>query len=299
VIWVLMKTLDNIFSEFDLENNLILRLNNKKIIQWLLDYLKKSGLNQDILQWLSNLLDKYHKLSSEDFENKLKELIVRWWFSENVAIKFKKLILDFIDWNFDIGLRSNKIFSEWMTELDVVYNGVLKFLEWFDIKRFKVVKDFSIIRGLDYYTGTVFETFVEWCGNLWSICSWGRYDNLTGYIDSKKNYFSWVGGSIGINRLFSWLVSRIWWVTKFEDKYLIVNFGFGDSFIKSFELMVKFLKEWKIVEIYPRSERLKKQFKYADKKRFRYVITMGEDEIKRWVYKIKDMETGQEEERDL
>ena len=295
VVWVLMKTLDNIFSKFKLSNKLILRINNKKIIQGLLEYLKKSGLKENVLEWLTGLLDKYHKLSSKDFEYRLKKLIIDWWYSENVAEKFVKLILDFIDWKFDIGLQSNKIFTEGISELDVVYSGVLRFLEWFGINRIEVVKDYSIVRWLDYYTWVVFETFIQWNENLGSICSGWRYDNLTGYIDSKKNYFNGVGGSIGVNRLFDWLKEQTnFW--KYEEKYLFLNFGFWENFQKVFQLYTKFLKEGKICSIYPTPDKLKKQFKYADKAGYKYVVILGEDEIKQGVYKIKDLESGKESE---
>ncbi len=295
VVWVLMKTLDNIFSKFKLSNKLILRINNKKIIQGLLEYLKKSGLKENVLEWLTGLLDKYHKLSSKDFEYRLKKLIIDWWYSENVAEKFVKLILDFIDWKFDIGLQSNKIFTEGISELDVVYSGVLRFLEWFGINRIEVVKDYSIVRWLDYYTWVVFETFIQWNESLGSICSGWRYDNLTGYIDSKKNYFNGVGGSIGVNRLFDWLKEQTnFW--KYEEKYLFLNFGFWENFQKVFQLYTKFLKEGKICSIYPTPDKLKKQFKYADKAGYKYVVILGEDEIKQGVYKIKDLESGKESE---
>jgi histidyl-tRNA synthetase len=71
-----MKTLDDIFSSFNLSNKLILRINNKKVIQGLLEYLAKSGLKKELLNSLTILLDKYHKLLSNDFENKLKKLIL-------------------------------------------------------------------------------------------------------------------------------------------------------------------------------------------------------------------------------
>jgi histidyl-tRNA synthetase len=135
------------------------------------------------------------------------------------------LILGFIEGNFDITLQSNEIFAEGIAELDVVYNGILTFLKGLDINRVEVIKDFSIVRGLDYYTGIVFETFIEGSENLGSICSGGRYNNLTGYIEPKKNYFNGVGGSIGVNRLFDWLLDNIV-LAEYEDKYLFLNFGF-------------------------------------------------------------------------
>jgi histidyl-tRNA synthetase len=93
--------------------------------------------------------------------------------------------------------------------------------------------------------------------------------------------------------LFDWLLDNIV-LAEYEDKYLFLNFGFWESFQKIFQLYTKFLKDGRRCSIYPVPDKLKKQFKYADKQGYKYVVILWEDEIKQGVYKIKDMETGRE-----
>ena len=296
VIGVLMYALNKIFEKVDLNIQLKLVINNKKIIQWFLDYLAKSGLSQDILQNLVILLDKYHKLTLDEFKKQLIQLILQNGFSTNVANKFVEIVLNFINGNFDLWLEKQEIFNHWIAELDVIYNRVKRFVESFNLNNIDIVKDYSIVRGLDYYTWVVFETFIVWNEKLWSICSWWRYDWLTSYIKKTKDQFNWVWWSIWVNRLFDFILENLKENIFDEENYLIINFGFGDIFEKNYKLFESFINSWKRAEIYPYPDKLKKQFKYADKKWIRYVVIMGEDEIKKWVYKIRDMETGQEEE---
>ncbi len=150
--------------------------------------------------------------------------------------------------------------------------------------------DFSIVRGLDYYTWIVFETFIFWDEKLGSIGSWWRYDNLTTYIDPKTS-FSWVWFSIWVTRLEEYLFDKISKdnLPKTTSEYLIINFE--ETINKSLELYMKMIWEWQSVEFYPCSDKLSKQFKYADKKWIKYSIILWQNELDKWVYSIKEMKT--------
>ncbi len=295
IIWVLMLTLSKIFKSLNLDTKITLRLNNRKIIDWILEYFSKIWFSENFKKSFINLLDKFWKIWEDKFYQELKKLVLNDGKSENVYEKLKEILNDENKLKQELQFAKVDIFFEGESELDVVYSWVSQFLEIFwERDRFFIVKDLTIVRGLDYYSWTVFETFIKGGESIWSICSWWRYDNLTGYIDPKKDYFSWVWGSIWINRLFDFILEKL--SIQREEKYLIVNFGFWDIFVKNFRLMRKLIEEGKIVEIYPYPEKLKKQFRYADKMGYKYVITMGEDEVKKWIYKIKNLETGEEEE---
>ena len=151
-------------------------------------------------------------------------------------------------------------YQDWLEELKEVLWYVSKLKSSMNLS-FERVVDLKIIRGLDYYTWTIFEANFKSDEGIWSICWWGRYKNLTWYIDPKKNDYCWVGGSIGI--------SRILW--KIFDE-----------------------KENNKKTIYPESEKLWKQFWYADKKWIPYVVVYGWWEKEQGVYKIKDMNTWEE-----
>ena len=155
--------------------------------------------------------------------------------------------------------------------------------------------DLQIIRGLDYYSGTVFEAMLkndEW---LWSICGWWKYDHLTWYLNPKKDVYAWFWGSIWISRLLSKIFGEE--SEKIEQKtateYLFLNFPETNSQI--LKLMDKFQKEWKNCELYYQADKLGKQFGYADKKWIPYVVILWDWELGDWIYKIKNMQSWEEE----
>jgi len=106
---------------------------------------------------------------------------------------------------------------------------------------YKIVFDPYIIRGLDYYTGTVYETFLDDDLALGSISSGGRYENLTGYINPKKKNFSGVGGSIGLSRLVFLILETFKPEHTTQTKYLFVNFT--ETLTQTANLMLDFAKD--------------------------------------------------------
>ncbi len=158
-----------------------------------------------------------------------------------------------------------------------------------------VVYDVSIVRGLWYYTDIVFETFIENEMNLWSICSGGWYEDFTKFID-PKNVFSGIGGSIGLSRLMEIVLEQ---KSETEDLESYMFLNFEETFDDILSLYQKFLSEWKICELYPLEAKFGKQLEYADKKWCRYAVILGADEVKKWKYQIKDLKSGEVEEKSL
>ena len=150
---------------------------------------------------------------------------------------------------------------------------------------------------MDYYTGTVYETFLNNYRELGSVCSGGRYENLAEYYTDKK--LPGVGISIGLTRLFY----------KLNELGLIKaeKYSMADILIvpmtENLEVPIKLansLRELNInTEIYLNDKKLKAKMKYADKLKIPYVIVMGDDEINSNKVKIKNMETGEELEANL
>ena len=267
---VIGEALKYIFEEFDLKEQIIIKINSKKIINSLI---KRVGLNEQASNILG-LLDKYYKLDSSDFESMLYK--IAW---KEKWQQLLKLVTD--------GDSLLDILEEW-TEIRSQLDELKKWKHslWLDKMSFEF--DPFIVRWLDYYTGMVFETFVDGKRELGSIASGGRYEGLTSYIQPKTN-FGGVWWSIGVNRLFSWIKQIVdvdWW----QDKYLITRF----EGIDITEIVNKLLNEKKEIEIYPNTDGLKKQFKFANKKKIRYVVVVGEEEVGKGVYKIKDLKSGEE-----
>ena len=153
--------------------------------------------------------------------------------------------------------------------------------------------DLTIARGLDYYTGTVYETFLNNYRELGSICSGGRYENLAEYYTDKK--LPGVGVSIGLTRLFYKLneLGLIKSTKKSISEVIII------PMIENLEEPIKLATELRNLgintEIYSNNKKLKAKMKYADKLQIPYVIVIGEDEINTNKIKLKNMETGNEE----
>jgi histidyl-tRNA synthetase len=274
VIFVILQTLKDIFKQLWLNNSFKIYVNNKKIISWYLS----SFVDNSLINLVIWLIDKKDKLPKDRFIQEFEKLGLN-------STQINK-ILEFINYSSLDDLKSdNGLVQEWIKEMKEIFSyfeklGILDYVKL----------DFSIMRGLDYYTGIVFETFIEWERSLGSVASGGRYENFTKFIDPKIS-LSWVGGSIWISRLESFIFDNVKFDKKTTTDYLIVNFEQTQK--EALWLYKKLLSEWKSVEFYPKSDKLSKQFKYADKKKIPYVIILGEDELAQWVYQIKNMNTGE------
>ena len=277
IIFTLTNTLKQIFSTFNLDYSFKVKINNKKIIT---GFLKGIWLEDKITQ-ITTIIDKKDKISPEEFTKLLQQ---------------EQLTPDQIDQIFTFISSDLENISQLSQEPEFLagieeLKEVLNYLGKLNIQEYEV--DFGIVRGLDYYTGTVFETFIEEEErSLWSIASGWRYENFTKFIDPKTN-FSGVWGSIGVSRLESFLFEKISSSQKTTTEYLILNFP--ETTAKCLELFNKLLQQNKKVEFYPQPDKLKKQFKYADKKWIKYCIILGENELQENCYILKDMKTWNQE----
>lgn len=147
--------------------------------------------------------------------------------------------------------------------------------------------NFSIARGLGYYTGIVYETTLNSQKSLGSVCSGGRYDNLTKNFSNEK--ISGVGASIGIDRLLVAMESsnnkqtsaRVL-IVCLDDKYFSYAYKIAESFRRS---KIK-------TEVYPEINKIKKQFAYANAKGHEFVVAIGDDEFKSNGITLKNMTSG-------
>ncbi len=294
VILDLYKAIREIIVYGKLDDEPIFHINNKKIVNGLLIALFKTP---ELKQQVSTLIDKYNKIGEEKFVLSLKELDINDREIEkllqflHIDIKHEKDVLALK------GVVKSEEFDRGLDELITV----MKYLDMFNETMWWVwyIVDFKIVRWLDYYTWTVFECYVKNDIALGSICGGGRYDNLTGYIDSKKKDYCGVGGSIGISRILGKLFEKenTFHEQKTVTEYLFVNFP--ETIKDVFELAGVFINEGKNIEIYPFADKLGKQFAYADKKWIPHVVIFGEGEKALNIYKIKEMKTGNEREISL
>lgn len=261
------------------------QISNRKILSTLLSSLDiESSIDVMIL------IDKYDKIGEQTFKKELDKLVNK----ESAKIINKVIningskdkvleeleLLNIQDEKFTLGLNELK---EVTTTLEVlgVYDS-------------EYIINLKIIRGLDYYTGTVFETLLINNEEYGSICSGGRYDNLA--ENYTNNILPGVGISIGLTRLF-FVLKEIGFVESYKlpskVEYLIIPIG--DTLKYCGEVYKKLTESGKAVEMYFEDDKLKKKLNYANKLEIPYVILLGEEEDANKSINIKNMITGKQE----
>ena len=267
-------------------DNFCIRINNRKILNGIFEAInaKKDALS------IMRIIDKIEKIGEENVKAELRELKLP---EENI-----NKIIEFIRINgtTDEKLQSleklnivNETYTEGLQEL----KEVIKYIRIFGVPEDYFTVDVSIARGLDYYTGTVYETFLNDYKSMGSICSGGRYNNLSEYYTDRK--LPGVGMSIGLTRLFYVLneINLIKTERKSISEVLII------SMIQDLKPAIETantLRQAGInTEIYFDDKKTKAKFKYADKLKIPYTIVIGEDEIKTGTVTLKNMATGEQE----
>ena len=158
----------------------------------------------------------------------------------------------------------------------------------------RLALDASIARGLDYYTGTVYETLLDDLPTIGSICSGGRYDDLASLY--TKQHLPGVGASLGLDRLMAAMeeLNLLQKSTTPADIF-IVQFS-AESLGQYIALSRRLRQAGLRTELYPEAKGLGKQLKYADRKGFPLAIIGGPDELEKGVWQVKDLRDGSSEE---
>ena len=259
-------------------------INNRKILNGLFEGLNVKENSVEILR----TIDKLDKIGPEKVRKELCEEI-----SEDKVDTIMNFISIF--GNNDEKIKaleeiniSNNTWNEGLKDL----KEVVKFIRIFMVPEENFKIDLTIARGLDYYTGTVYETFLNKYRNLGSVCSGGRYDNLTEFYSTRK--MPGVGISIGLSRLFFQLTdSNIISVDKQSIADVLV-ISMDNNYEKCAQIASNLRQNGLKVQVDFEDKKIAKKFKYADKLNINYVIVIGEDEIKNNVVTIKNMSTGEQ-----
>jgi histidyl-tRNA synthetase len=273
-----------IFRELGFEDFTIC-INNRKLLNGLFSSLELSDKSVDIMR----IIDKIDKIGKQAVIEELEKLEVK----EDAINQIIEFIS--IDGNKDEKISKleslnieDEMFKQGLEELKCVATNVAYF--GLPEKNFKI--DLKIARGLDYYTGTVYETFLNGYRDLGSVCSGGRYENLAEHYTNKK--LPGVGVSIGLTRLFYKLneLGLIKADKKAVSDVLVI------SMIEDMEIPLKLATDLRNIgintEVYLNDKKIKAKFKYADKLQIPYVVIIGEDELQRNAVKLKNMKTGVE-----
>lgn len=265
--------------------NFTIKINNRKILNGLYESIGQKENSIEIMR----IIDKLDKIG----ENAVKEELAKLEISSEVIEKIIQFIK--IDGATDEKIEklenfkiNNEMFEKGVNELKQVVQNIRLF--GVPDKNFTV--DLTIARGLDYYTGTVYETFLDDYRELGSICSGGRYENLAEHYTDKK--LPGVGISIGLTRLFSKLNELN--LIKAEKKSIsdILIITMTENKAVPFKLATDLRALGVNTEIYLNDKKIKTKMKYADKLEIPYVIVIGDNEIESKKIKIKNMKTGEE-----
>lgn len=257
-------------------------INNRKILNGFFEYLEISDKKVEVLR----IIDKIDKIGEDAVKveldkigveqekiNQICQFILIAGKTDEKMAKLKQMGIE------------NEVFADGLAELE----KVAKYVKAFGIPEENFNIDLKIARGLDYYTGTVYETFFDDYRNLGSVCSGGRYDNLTEYYTDRS--FQGVGISIGLSRLFAQLkeMNLIKASTEAIAQVLMIPMTEEASV---FALKVaKQLRDNEInTDIYSNFNKdMKAKLKYADKLNIPYVCIIGEDEMQEKVVMLKNM----------
>lgn len=275
----------SIFRELNF-GDFTLRINNRNITSGLIDGLNLSEKQAEIMA----LIDRAEKITPGEFYQQLEDLDL----GENA-----QFIKDFVEISGSCEEVLNKLrkiaqnikndqFKKGIDELSKVAEILKKM--GVEEKYFKL--DMLIVRGLDYYTGTVFETNLNDFKEIGSVSSGGRYENLSEYYSKEK--LPGVGASIGLTRLF-WSLRDLGLLSfskRSNAEFLIIPFS-ENELEKSFKIANELREFGKNVEVLLEEFNMKKAFKFANKRGVKYVLVIGEQEISKNVFEFKNMETGE------
>ena len=276
----------NVFKELDF-GRFTIRMNNRKVLNGFFKALGYGGNIADILR----IIDKLEKIGEENVKSELTEL--------GVSAEAIEKILAFIaikgsNDEMLAALKNNGVEDElYLTGVDEL-SQVVGFLRGFGVPDENFTLDLTIARGLDYYTGTVFETQLNDFPSMGSVCSGGRYDNLTEYYTTKK--LPGIGISIGLTRLFYQLkeVGVIKSETGSLVKCLVVPMG-REYMGKALET-ARVLREADVpVDVYYQDKGMKPKMKYANKLGIPFVAIIGEEEAAADSAMLKNMAEGSQE----
>ena len=267
-----------------------IKINNRKILNGLYESIGQKDNSVEIMR----IIDKIDKIGVQAVEEELKKLGI----SEDVIDKIISFIK--IDGSSDEKIDKlealkieNEVYRQGVREL----KDVVKYVRMFGIPENNFTVDLTIARGLDYYTGTVYETFLNDYRELGSVCSGGRYENLAEYYTDKK--LPGVGVSIGLTRLFYKLNELN--IIKADKKSIsdILIIPMTENLQVPIKLATELRKLKVNTEIYLNNKKIKAKMKYANKLEIPYVIVIGDDEISSGKIKVKNMETGEEVQCDI
>lgn len=260
-----------------------IRINNRKVLNGLFTMYDLGDRAADVLR----IIDKFDKIGIENVKAELGEIGVT---PENADVVLTLLTEggsnDEIIERLGTFKGRNEVLDEGIDELSQVLHTILKF----GVPEKNIHIDLTIARGLDYYTGTVYETTINKHPEIGSVCSGGRYDNLAEYYTTRK--LPGVGISIGLTRLFYILNESGWLNDKLKSPADVLIIPMTEDVDKAVEISAAIREAGISNQIYLEQKKFKAKIGYADKLAIPFCIFLGEDEIASDKVTLKNMMDG-------
>jgi histidyl-tRNA synthetase len=282
----MIQMYSNVFKNLGFQK-IQIKVNHREI---LLSICRKIELTDNFIDFVT-ILDKLNKIGSEKVIYELKDKLglkdkfcslLNQIFETNNSSQALSLINEqFID-----NHNSKKAFSELKTLFDLTLNN-----------KFDVLLDLTLARGLDYYTGVIYEVVPLTNSDIGSIGGGGRYKNLTERFNASN--LSGIGISFGLERIYHLMDDNNLFPEEIKSPNDILVVNFGDEFIHDISYVVSQLRTLRNVSVYPDFVKLSKQFTYADKNKYSHVLIYGKEEAQEKVIKIKNLKTGEESKHNL
>lgn len=281
--------IERVFSELHI-GSFTIRINNRRLMRGVLESLGITGEEQATL--VLREVDKLAKRGSEAVNASLTAL--------GVAESSARRLLELVQTKSTGQASAIGILDELAGESPMLSAGarelrqVFETLRSLDVPEDRYVLDLSIARGLDYYTGTVYETTLDEHPEIGSICSGGRYDDLAGHYTSSR--LPGVGMSIGLTRLF-WQLREIGLIgPEPSTVQALVTLMDPEAIGYSLDIATRLRGAGINTEAVVEPSKLGKQLKYADRAGIRFAVIAGSDERERATATIKDLNTQTQEE---
>ena len=280
VIFDLMKAIG--FEKFSI------RMNNRKVLNGLLE---KYGLSESSVAVL-RVLDKLPKIGRDKVKEEMLEVTPATEEQVNNILQLAEIS----GTNEEILKQLEKLCAgNELAELGhAQISEVIAATSAVGIEQEHLQIDVSIARGLDYYTGSIFETFLSDLPSIGSVCSGGRYDNLAQLY--TKQELPGIGASLGLDRLLA-AMQTLNMIPESKTTADILIVQFDKSQLVDYVSMAAVLRRAGLkVEVYPDAKKLNQQFKYANRRGFQATIIAGADELAAGVVQVKWMESGEQSE---
>ncbi len=276
----LIQLCDQVFTKLEFKN-IILKINHRKVLKQIYNKINPEISFKDF----TIILDKIDKVGIDNILDEFK----KYGFSNSQKSIVKKVI------NFT-GSNIKKLdnLKNYIGNIDKKCNGfddlkfIFKKIQILKLKSIKLVLDFSLARGLDYYTDSIFEIISSDNPDFGSIGAGGRYSDLTSVFGLKN--ISGVGISFGFERIYEIIKKNNKFTKEIKKNPIVLILNYGDEFSIISNNIVTKLRENEInSEYFPDKIKIKKQLTYANKKNIRFILFYGKEEMESNTLILRDM----------